>query len=114
MPDGSLKKSGTESKEISGTLCCAKDGSADNMRIETHTHNFIGGLLGLNSRALLIATYTLNHGTTRQKGCNAPTGDFAGLTSFWSSGKITSHRRLIMKRFSRTPAILAISAAALF
>src|SRR5436309_15769858 len=68
MPDGSLKKSGTESKEISGTLCCANDGSADNMRIETHTHNFIGGLLGLNARALLLATYTLNHGNNKTEG----------------------------------------------
>src|SRR5438093_5658951 len=44
IPDGSLKKSGTESKEISGTLCCANNGSANNMTIETHRHNFIGGL----------------------------------------------------------------------
>src|SRR5438094_2027478 len=44
MPGGSLKKSGAESKEISGTLCCANNGSANNMTIETHRHNFIGGL----------------------------------------------------------------------
>src|SRR5439155_13550585 len=72
MPDGSLKKSGTESKEISGTLCCANNGSANNMTIETPRHNFIGGLpaefsstlgsnLFLESRKQPLCVFTLEH-----------------------------------------------------
>jgi hypothetical protein len=42
IPGGSLKKSGTESKGISGTLCCANKGEANNSDSrKTHLFNFM-------------------------------------------------------------------------
>src|SRR6185295_8530594 len=41
MPSGSLKKSGTESKDISGALCCANDGTANNRTDNANRQRFI-------------------------------------------------------------------------